>query len=212
MLQDVRKALKERFSTTEKISAWQKVVLVQFADGTHNVEVLPAIENDDKTFTIPDNQDGGTWVSFDPRSQVDAFAESNKKTQGLTRNLVRILKAWVRYTSTLSYKSYRVVEDAIAYLDNTYPNGKGSAEYDEIVQGFLKYHKSRMSSDDERYSHFETAIGRADKAVQYRKKGQHVDACNEWRKVFGDKFPKDTETEKERCTTYIETAPKPWAW
>lgn len=36
LLQKVRCALKAKYTTTDKIKAWGKVVLVQFTDGTHN--------------------------------------------------------------------------------------------------------------------------------------------------------------------------------
>jgi DNA polymerase sigma len=59
LLQECRNALKDTYSTTEEIHAWGKVVLVKFCDGTHNVEVLPALEKDDSKFCIPNTEDGG---------------------------------------------------------------------------------------------------------------------------------------------------------
>jgi len=52
LLQEVRKALMEKYITTDEIHAWGKVVLVQFSGGHHNVELLPALENEDGTFKI----------------------------------------------------------------------------------------------------------------------------------------------------------------
>lgn len=215
LLQEVRKALKDKYTTTEEIHAWGKVVLVKFCDGHHNVEVLPAFENDDDTFKIPNTEDGGSWEeSFDPREQVNSFDNSNSDTDGLTRELAKMLKNWVRNTISLNYKSYLLVEDVISFLDDSYPNGKGSEKYDVIVRDFLIYKKNRLSSNDERISHFETAVSRANKAIQYEKEGKHIEASEEWRKVFDSSmFPKAKENEEREQDVYkFSTAPKPWSY
>ena len=213
LLQEVRKALKDKYTTTEEIRAWGKVVLVKFSDGHHNVEFLPAFENDDDTFKIPNTENGGSWEDdFNPREQVDSFCESNEDTDGLTRELTKIIKNWVRNTTSLTYKSYQLVTDVIDFLYDTYPDGKGSNKYDEIVQAFLIYKKNRLSSNDSKYSHFETAIKRANKAVQYEKEGKHIEASEEWRKVFDSTvFPKAEKNEQREQYLYRFTnAPKPW--
>ena len=215
LLQEVRKALKDKYTTTEEMHAWGKVVLVKFCDGHHNVEVLPAFENDDDTFKIPNTEDGGSWEeSFDPREQVNSFDNSNSDTDGLTRELAKMLKNWVRNTISLNYKSYLLVEDVISFLDDSYPNGKGSEKYDVIVRDFLIYKKNRLSSNDERISHFETAVSRANKAIQYEKEGKHIEASEEWRKVFDSSmFPKAKENEEREQDVYkFSTAPKPWSY
>lgn len=215
LLQEVRTALKDKYTTTEEIHAWGKVVLVKFCDGHHNVEVLPAFENDDDTFKIPNTEDGGSWEeSFDPREQVNSFDNSNSDTDGLTRELAKMLKNWVRNTISLNYKSYLLVEDVISFLDDSYPNGKGSEKYDVIVRDFLIYKKNRLSSNDERISHFETAVSRANKAIQYEKEGKHIEASEEWRKVFDSSmFPKAKENEEREQDVYkFSTAPKPWSY
>ena len=213
LLQEVRKALKEKYSTTEEIHAWGKVVLVNFSDGHHNVEVLPAFENEDGTFKIPNTENGGAWEdSFNPREQVDYFCESNKNTCNLTRDLIKILKNWIRNTSTLSYKSYLLVNDVITFLDDSHPYGKGGSKYEEIVQEFFIYKKNRLASNDDRYCHFETALRRVNKAIQYEKDGKHVEASEEWRKVFDSTmFPKAEKNEQREQYLYRFTnAPKPW--
>lgn len=215
LLQEVRKALKDKYTTTEEIHAWGKVVLVEFSDGHHNVEVLPALENGDNTFKIPNTEDGGSWEDdFDPRKQVDSFQKSNDATGNLTRELTKILKNWVRKTSTLTYKSHLLVDDVIAFLYDSYPNGKGDSKYEEIVQSFFIYRKNRLSSNDDRYCHVDTALKRANKAVQYEKEGKHIEASEEWRKVFdATMFPKAEENEqREQDIHRFTTAPKPWSY
>lgn len=107
--------LKEKYTTTDKIKAWGKVVLVQFAENHHNVELLPALEKEDGTFLIPNSENGGSWDYFDPRMEIDKFNESNKATSGLTRDLAKMLKAWAHNTPSMSYKSCERMDDIIAF-------------------------------------------------------------------------------------------------
>ena len=76
------------------------------------------------------------------------------------------------------------------------------------------YKKSRLSLSDDRYCHFDTALERANKAIQYEKEGKHIEASEEWRKVFDPTlFPKAEENEKrEQDIHRFSTAPKPWSY
>jgi hypothetical protein len=64
---------------------------VKFCDGTHNVEVLPALEKDDSKFCIPNTEDGGVFqfeVHHSSRKALiataDVFGSSNNKFNSLT--------------------------------------------------------------------------------------------------------------------------------
>ena len=213
LLQECRNALKDTYSTTDEIHAWGKVVLVKFCDGTHNVEVLPALEKDDSKFSIPNTEDGGSWDDFDPRSQVDSFQNSNETTFGLTRACAMMVKNWVRNTSTLEYKSYRVIEDVIQFTNKIYPNGKGDENYDVIIRDFFQFWMRRISYSDTRKSHFQTALDRANKAVEYEKEGKHIEASEEWRKIFNPSvFPHSNKNEEKRDEIkHFSSAAKPWS-
>ncbi|MCF6319578.1 MAG: nucleotidyltransferase, partial [Proteobacteria bacterium] len=106
LLQEVKIYLDEKYTSTEKISGWGKVVLIKFSDNTHNVEVLPAYEQDNGTFLIPNTENGGSWDRFNPREQITSFQNSNFKTNGLTADLCRMIKSWVQNTESLNYSSY----------------------------------------------------------------------------------------------------------
>ena len=196
MLQEVRNALKDTYSTTDKISAWGKVVLIAFKDGTHNVEVLPAFENEDGTFCIPNTSEGGYWeTDFAPRTQVNVFDESNSETY------------------TLYYMSFLLVEDVIDFCSEVYPEGRGEVLYDEIMTQFITYIKSHQDKDHLKSisNHIETAHCRATKALQYRKEGKYINASEEWIKVFGDMFKKATKdaSQKNEARQFTAAA-SPW--
>lgn len=184
-LQDVKKILSSKYTTTEKIRGWGKVVLVEFSENYHNVEVLPAFENDDKTFTIANTEDGGSWEIFDPRKDVEEIKEADKKAEGKFRYIAQISKKWVENISIniKSYKLERLLLDCFEsdsdFFDKRIP---------EIFLAFLKYLKDSHSG--EVASHIQTACNRAKKAIDFEKEGKEEKAIEEWIKVFGDDFPK----------------------
>lgn len=211
LLQEARSALKEKYTTTDTIKAWGKVVLIKFADGTHNVEVLPAYELESGKFKIPNTENGGSWDIFDPRSSVEEFQDSNSKTYGLTQELSKIAKSWIRNTTTLSYKSFVIVNDVIRFLDDVYPGGKGDNGYLSIIKDFFTYLHNRTSVFDDRYSHITTAKTRIDKAYQYEEEGKHIEASEELIKVFGAVFPKaDKNEDNTKDARSFNNAPSLW--
>ena len=214
LLQEIRGILKDKYTTTEKIKAWGKVVLVEFAENHHNVELLPGLEQEDGTFLIPCTEDGGYWEEFDPRAQVNSFLDSNDATGGKTRAIIQMLKKWVRNTSCLSYKSYHVVEDVIKFLESIYENDVANEDYETLLKEFFIYMENNTPEYLEDYKNFiTTAKNRANKAVQYAAEGKMIAASDEWRKIFGTDYPRANmdETQKSESTTIINPA-RPWGW
>ena len=212
MLQKVRSILKGKYTTTDKISAWGKVVLVDFCEGCHDVEVAPCFEQEDGTFLIPNNYENDVdWELFDVRGQISDFETSNNASNGLTRELVKLIKKWARNTSSLSYSSYNIMNDVIGFVNEFYASGRGNNRYDVVVKDFftslLTYLPSHLSSYK---SHVETAKCRAVKANSYEDEGKHIEATEECKKIFGDSFPKaDYNDKTERaCATVLPV--KPW--
>lgn len=209
LLQEVKTTLQEKYTTTEKIKAWGKVVLVQFSDNHHNVEVLPAYEQDDGTFLIPNSEYGGRWETFDPRAEIKKFEESNERTQGLTRKLCKMLKSWVHNTTSMTYKSYKLMNEVIPFLDETYPSGKGNRSYSKIVFDFFDYMSSLCENDIKTYVN--TALERARKACEYEDNDKLIEASDEWRKIFGDVFPKVYVNPQKNARNEIGPNPaRPW--
>ena len=152
---------------------------------------------EDRTYKSPNTENGGIWEIFDPKKEVDAFLESNGNTNVLTRELAKMIKSWARYTSTLSYKSFRIVNDVIAFTGDYYEDGKGETDYSKIVFDFFDFLNSNTSSTDASKSHITTAYNRAQKALEYADDDKPKEASEEWRKIFGDKFPIISENPKK---------------
>lgn len=185
LLQELRKVLTDsRYGLGEKPKAWGKVILVKTADGTHNIELLPAYEKEDGTFIIPNSENSGSWDIFDPREQLKRFRDSNTQTEGLTSDLSRMVKRWAREASSVSIKSFQLENFVIAFLASYDYGGKG---YAQIVAAFFAYLLGIVDADNRSY--VETAKGRADKALAFEAENKDEAATEEWKKVFGDSFP-----------------------
>jgi hypothetical protein len=181
LLQRIRKVLSARYPTTDKISAWGKVVLVEFAEGKHNIELLPAFDIDG-VYQIPNTEAGGTWESFDVKADIKSVADSDTATGGNTRKLIKILKRWRRNTPSLHIKPYELEKLSVVFLAQYELDGSGVSS---MVRDFFKWLSSLV--EDTQVS---TALTRAIKAVDYEVSGDIKGACSEWQKVFGKKiFP-----------------------
>lgn len=211
LLQEVRNILKEKYTITDTIKAWGKVVLVQFQENHHNVELLPALEQDDGAFLIPNSENGGSWETFDPRAEVERFQTSNESTNGLTRELAKMLKTWAHNTTSMSYKSCKRLDDVITFIDEFYPQGKETTSYAKIVFDFFDYMSSRCGDDIKSY--INTALSHARKALEYDSNEKPVEASEQWRTIFGDKFPKvQSNPIKKNESQSIINPIRPWSF
>jgi len=195
LLQKIKTILEDTYTTTNKIKGWGKVVLVKFTDNKHNVEVMPAWENSDGTFKIPNTEDGGSWETFDPREDISLFQESNSETNGQTAILSRMMKSWKNNTISLSLKSFQIELYVIDFLEDNYDENN---ELSLVSAMFFKYLLDRIDKDNESY--VQTALNRANKAVKFEDDEKYDKACDEWKKIFGEQFPKWTRSVKLKAS------------
>ena len=211
LLQDIKKILSEKYSTTDKIKGWGKVILIQFSDGTHNVELLPAWERDDGKFTIPNTAEGGYWETWDPRAEIQKIEDSDKSTKGKTRFLVRIIKKWSENCS-VKLKSFQIENMVLEFFGKDEHKDKN---YSNLVRDFFDNFSG--SVDDKSKSHFDTALNRANKACDFENEGEIDKATQEWKKIFGDDFPSsekkdehDVQETKPTLSDYSHCEPFRW--
>ena len=210
LLQEIRRILDEKYSTTDKISGWGKVVLIKFSDGHHNIEVLPAFEKANGTFFIPNSENGGYWEVFDPRSQINLFQTQNQTSNGLTAEITRIIKTWVKNTTSLNYKSFQVISDIISFLSTDFTKGANYDQYHVVLKNFFDYLK--RNCDNSIKSHVDTAYSRVVNAISYMDDKKPKEASEEWIKIFGDQFPKVSSNPKANTNNSrtFTAASAPW--
>lgn len=186
LLQDIKRILEEKYPNTP-IKAFGKVVVLEFSDTKHNVELLPAWEKEDGTFTIPNSENGGYWEQWDPRSEIQQIKDSDSKT-GRTKALIRMIKKWSENCSA-KLKSYQIENKVLDFFSG---NNFSEKEYSISVRDFFNYFYQTVS-DESLKSHLNTALSRAKKACDFEKDENLESAIEEWRKIFGDDFPATIE-------------------
>lgn len=214
LLQEVKGYLNEKYTTTDEIKAWGKIVQVKFNDNKHNVEVIPGYEEEeDGTFTIPNSENGGSWDIFDPRQQLDEFKASNNTTNGLTAELTRMIKTWVDNTASCNYKSFKLLGDVMIFLESKFKAGANYDEYSKVVKEFFEFLENNCETAIESY--VKTALDRAKKAYAFENEDKPKEASEEWRKIFGidgkSEFPLVSENPvKENNTRTFSTPSSPY--
>jgi hypothetical protein len=191
LLQDIKKILEEKYPDTP-IKAFGKVVVLEFADTKHDVELLPAWENENGTFKIPNSENGGSWEQWDPRSGIKKIKDSDTDT-GKTKTLIRMVKKWSE-NCTVKLKSYQIENKVLDFFSF---NDCSEKEYAEIVKSFFHYFYN-TETDENIKSYLATALSRAKKAYDFERDKKFDEAIAEWRKIFGDDFP--TTIEKSIAT------------
>lgn len=91
LLQDVKEVIKERYPRTD-ISGDGQVVVISF--NKYTVELVPAFQNSDGSFTYPDTNNGGTWKKTDPIPEQETCWQCNKKSNGIYFDFCHIIRAW----------------------------------------------------------------------------------------------------------------------
>lgn len=184
LLQDIRRILSERYATTDKIQAWGKIVKIEFSGSTHSIDLLPAWEQYDNSFLIPNSENNGSWEYYDPKLEIEKIKKSNSDNNQKTIPLIRMVKKWSE-NCTVNLKSFQIEERVVSYIN---PNNSNQ-EYSTMVRDFFQF-LAGTSYEENIKSHAQTAVGRAIKACNFEAEGKLENSVDEWKKIFGDDFPK----------------------
>jgi hypothetical protein len=197
LLQEVKDAIKNRYSQTD---AWGdgQVVVVSFGD--QDIEVLPAFEQEDGSFKYPNTNNGGSWPITKPRDEIKAISDLDKEKNNNLRRLCKMIRAWknkhgVQMSGLLiDTLAYNFLNSTTEYDDKSY------LYYDFMVRDYFKFISELP--DQEYY----LAPG-SNQHVVVKKKFQRkakkaYDLCleaiaakeqagvnNKWKKIFGRPFP-----------------------
>lgn len=192
MLNRVKQALQERFTSTE-IVIRRPAVVCRFGDG--HVEVVPAYGGT-SGFWIADPRDG--WMKTFPKDHNTYVNTVNKKHDGAAKALARQLKVW-KYKRNVPVSSCYLEMRAAKYMD-------GESSYVPLWDLYLALKAIRdagladmndptsvgsrfgaCSSESNRLdakSKLETAVSRALKAKDYAGDGNEADAIEQLKLLF----------------------------
>lgn len=204
-LKKVRDALADRFPNTNVRVNCPAVAVPFGTRKSETTEVVPADymgnQNGFYVYDIPDCQGG--WMRASPDAHLTYVASVNDKLGGKVKPLIRFLKAW---------KFFRSVPISSFYLElrvAKYASGESSIIYDIDVKrvlrmlwdgqlasmqdpvgisGYIPACKSDASMTDA-LSKLETALTRAEKALDAKDQGNIYEAFYWWRLLYNDEFP-----------------------
>lgn len=202
LIQDIKYSIKKTYPLTEAGGDGQ-VVSVSFSDGMV-FEVLPAFENDDKSFTYPDSNSGGSWKKTDPRPEEQSINSLNRSRNKNLKRLCRMMRAWKQQWN-VQIKGLLVDTLAYNFLSSHKEYETYSfLYYDWLSRDFLKY----LSEQDEnqsfwyapgsyqkvwRVGSFESKAKRcynlALDAIAHDAADRVWSRNNAWREIYGTKFP-----------------------
>ena len=136
LLQEVRKSIAKRYSSTF-VSADGQIVAVPFSDGI-TFEVVPAFINDNKSYTFPDTNDGGSWKVTNPRPEIEAIRTRNAACNSNLVPLCRMMRAW---KSEWSVPIGGLLVNTLAYqfIDNWKYKDKSFLYYDYMCRDFFLF-------------------------------------------------------------------------
>ncbi len=198
LLQEVRGILQERYPATS-IRGDGQVVVVPFRNG-HSVEVLPGWRTNNDKYFVPNTHDGGRWQTVDHDAEINYIRDSDERSNGNTRNLIKMLKAWQRDCS-VPIKSLVLELRSVNFLHTWSYYNKSALYYDWMVRDFftelIKFNDGTctMPGTDEKIeygnawlSKAESALARAQKACEFEGSKEERKATEEWRKIFGAQY------------------------
>lgn len=200
LLYNVKNALAKTYSTS-KVKGDGQVVAIPFSDGI-SFEIVPAFENYDKSYTHIDSNNGGKWKRTDPRSEIAAMNELNKKCNGNLKRLCKMVREWKNINNvsmsgilidTLAYRFMKQWK----YKDGSY------FYYDWMTRDFFKFLMDQsektywLTPGSSRYvfkkGEFKFKAKKAyELAVEAVNDYDKYPSCarSEWREIYGTKFPR----------------------
>jgi Second Messenger Oligonucleotide or Dinucleotide Synthetase domain len=198
LLQEVRDILLKRFTNTA-IKGDGPAVVIPFQ--SFKVELVPAIKLTNGQYWICITKAGGTYKTFDPSAEIEHVKNSDDRSKGNTRALIRMAKVWQACCS-VPIKSFHLELLAVNFLGQWQYFDRTTVYYDWMVRDFFAYIKEKdwtslhvpgtgesMILDNSWKSRAESAYDRAVKACDNDADGYPYLAGEEWQKIFGTAIP-----------------------
>lgn len=201
LLQDVRNILRKTYSTSE-IGGDGQVVKVDFSDGIC-FEIVPCFINVNNSFTYPDTNHGGSWKITNPKPEIQAIIDGNKRSSGNLKRLCRMARAWKDNCNVpmggllIDTLASRFMESYV-YYDESYNY------YDWMTRDFFEY-LSKINDDQSFWyavgsnqhiskrgpfaAKAKKAYSNALYAIKFMGEGDYNNATYNWREIYGSKFP-----------------------
>lgn len=190
-----------------------QVVVVSFCN--QEIEVVPAFEQEDGSFKYPNTNNGGSWPTTKPKSEINTILVMDRKKNNNLRRLCKMARAW---RNKHGVEMGGLLIDTLAYnfleSTNDYDN-KSYLYYDWLMRDFFKYLSELPDQDfylapgsNQRVSVRKKFQKKAKKAYELCLKAIEADgqegANKKWKKVFGRPFPDAAASAKASAAAVMQ--------
>jgi predicted nucleotidyltransferase len=201
LLQEVKNVIQETYSTSH-IKGDGQVIGINFTDGI-DFEIVPAFINEDKSYTYPDSNGGGSWKTSDPRREIAAMNSRDVETNKNLKRMCRMTRAW-KHKSNVPMSGILIDTLAYKFIENWQYKDKSYIYYDFMSRDFFKYlseidrektfwHAPGSSRYVWKDGNFQNKAKEAyDKsliAITFESENRNLSAKQKWREIYGTKFP-----------------------
>lgn len=200
MLQEVKRVIEKTYSRTS-IKADGQIISIPFDDDI-TFEVLPAFLNDDGSYTYANTNNGGSWLTTDPKAEINAINDMNKNCNNNLKRLCKMFRVW---KAEHDVKMPGILIDILAFnfLASWTNKEKSYLYYDFMTRDFLEYISNQSTTQTKwrvmgsgRYIYCSTnfqykaklSLSVAKEAISFEK--SYPNRANlKWREIYGTKFP-----------------------
>lgn len=140
LLQDVKSVLAERYPKTN-ISGDGQVVVIAF--NKYTVELVPAFQNNDGSFTYPDTHDGGSWKTTNPIPEQEECKSCNYSSDGIYYDVCHMIRSW---KNSIGLSMGGLLIDTLVYdvfLEKEYFKEYEYRDYFSILMCVFEYFKNQ---------------------------------------------------------------------
>lgn len=199
-LQAVKTSIEKTYSKTN-LKADGQVIQIPFNDGI-NFELVPCFENEDRSFTFADTNDGGSWKKTNPRPELKAVNDRNNNTNGNMKALARMIRAW---KTEWNVPMGGLLIDTLVYnfLENYEYKDKSTVYYDYISRDFFKFLSEQNTSQIQWYALGSNQLVYRRGSFEYKaiqcyniakeaiakQSSASGEAKTKWREIYGKRFP-----------------------
>lgn len=201
LLQAVRQSLQNTYPSTS-LGADGQVVVVNFDDGI-TFEILPAFINVEKSYTYPDSNNGGSWRTTDPKSEINSIRARDDIYGGNLRRLCRMARIW-KAKHNVPIKGLLIDTLAFQFIGQWEHRNESYMYYDWMMRDFFLY----LSKQDSEKSYWlapgsgryvyrtgpfeyraKQAYNKALEAIQNEQDGYLYSSKKNWQEIFGTIYP-----------------------
>ncbi|PIR38563.1 MAG: nucleotidyltransferase [Alphaproteobacteria bacterium CG11_big_fil_rev_8_21_14_0_20_39_49] len=201
LLQAVKNSLTRTYSTSHLRGDGQ-VVQINFDDNI-KFEIVPVfINKDERSFTFPDSNNGGSWKITDPKSEQNAISSIDKLCNYNLKHLCRMARSW-KSQQRVPISGMLIDTLAYSFIQTWKYKDKSYTYYDWMFRDFLEFlfglsetqeywlapgSKKAVYKKDNFHYKAKTSYNMSLDAIEYMRKNMEYSAIQRWKEILGNNF------------------------